>query len=130
MKVIEGENGDLLIESIEGIEESSEDFDAQIERYPEAVKNGTVEIEGFGSWLKKSFKKVSKIGKIASNFGLLPPGASFGLGMLNKLAGSSKTKKRVKFSAGATRDVYKAAYLKGYAKGLKQVELYARKARR
>jgi len=130
MRVIEGENGDLLIESIEGIEESSEDFNAQIERYPEAVKNGTVEIEGFGSFFKKAFRKVSKIGKLANKFGLLPPGAGFGLDMLNKLAGSSKTRKKVKFSAGATRDVYKAAYLKGYAKGLAKVELYARRARR
>jgi len=128
MKVTQDRNGELLIESIEGIE-GDEDFDIQIEGYLEAVSQDGYQIEGWGSFFKKAFRKVSKIGKVASKFGLLPPGSSFGLSMLNKLARSKKTRK-TKFSVGATRDVYKAAYLKGLRKGLIQVERYARRARR
>lgn len=125
MKAIQGENGDLLIESIDN------DDDVVINGLIQGIENEEpMQIEGFFSFIKKAVKKVSKIGKIANKFGLLPPGAGFGLDMLNKLAGSSKTRKKVKFSAGATRDVYKAAFLKGYAKGLRKVELYVRKSRR
>lgn len=125
MKAIQGENGDLLIESIDN------DDDVVINGLIQGIENEEpMQIEGFFSFIKKAVKKVSKIGKIANKFGLLPPGTGFGLDMLNKLAGSSKTRKKVKFSAGATRDVYKAAFLKGYAKGLRKVELYVRKSRR
>lgn len=125
MKAIQGENGDLLIESIDN------DDDVVINGLIQGIENEEpMQIEGFFSFIKKAVRKVSKIGKIANKFGLLPPGAGFGLDMLNKLAGSSKTRKKVKFSAGATRDVYKAAFLKGYAKGLRKVELYVRKSRR
>jgi len=133
MRITKNENGEFLIESIENIEgndrESNENFDQVIENYLESVRTGVYQIEGWGSFFKKAFKKVSKVGKLASKFGLMPPGTGFGLNMLNKLAGSSKTRK-TKFSVGATRDVYKAAYLKGLKKGLRQVELYARRARR
>ncbi len=128
MKIISDKNGDLLIESIEGFEKE-DDFNLQIEAYIQAVLNENVQIEGFGSFFKKAFRKVSKIGRIANKFGLLPPGTGFGLDMLDKLSKSPKTK-RTKLTLGATKDVYRAAYLKGLAKGLRQVELYARKARR
>jgi len=123
MKVIQGANGDLLIEST--------DDNQEVDSLIEGIEAGEdMQIEGFFSFVKKSFRKVSKIGKIANQFGLLPSGAGFGLDMLNKLAASPKTRKRVKFSAGVTRDVYRAAYLKGYGRGLAKVERYARAARR
>ena len=143
MKVVQDENGNFLIESIEGFEssESDEEFNTQIEGYIQAVKEAkeraesegvtfeAYQIEGWGSFFKKAFKKVSKITKFANKLGVLPPGTGFGLNMLNKLAGSKKGRK-TKFGVGSVKDVYKAAYLKGLKKGLRQVELYARRAGR
>jgi len=136
-------SNDVLIENFEGIQgvsiqgdevviESIEDYnDVNIEGLIQGIENeDDVNIEGFFSFIKKAVRKVASVGRIASKFGLMPPGASFGFSMLSKLASSSRTRRRVKFSAGATKNVYQVAYLKGYAKGLKQVERYARMKRR
>jgi len=122
--VIEGTE-DIVIESVET------DDDVVINGLIEGIEAGEdVQIEGFFSFIKKAVRKVAKVGKIANKFGLLPAGSGFGLDMLSKLASSPKTRHRVKFSAGATKNIYRVAFLKGYAKGLRQVELYARSKRR
>jgi hypothetical protein len=102
----------------------------EIDTLIEGIENDEpVVIEGFFSFIKKAVSKVSKVGKIANQFGLLPPGTGFGLNMLNKLASSPKTKNKVKFSPEATKNVYQVAFLKGYQKGLSQIEEYAKSKR-
>ena len=115
---------------IEGIENTPE-----LDNLIEGIEAGeiapdSVEIEGFFSFIKKAVRKVSSVAKIANKFGLLPPGSSFGISMLNKLASSPKTRHRVKFSPHSVKNIYQVAFLKGYSKGLRQVENYARSKRR
>jgi len=116
---------DIVIEAIEGLD------DVTIEGLIRGIESGEiVNIEGFFSFIKKAVRKVASVGKIANKFGLLPPGAGFGLNMLSKLASSPRTRNRVKFSAGATKNVYTVAYLKGYGAALLKIENITRRLRR
>ncbi len=115
---------------IEGIENTPE-----LDNLIEGLESGeisldSVEIEGFFSFIKKAVKKVSSVAKVANKFGLLPPGASFGIDVLNKLASSPKTRTRVKFTPRSAKNIYQVAFLRGYYKALKQIENYIRSKRR
>ena len=118
-------NEEVLIDGIASAD------DETLDNLIQGIENEEpIQIEGFFSFIKKAARKVASVGKIANKFGLLPPGAGFGLDVLNKLAASPKTRRRVKFTPAATANVYRVAYLKGYAKALRQVERYARSKRR
>ncbi len=87
------------------------------------VENGTDDIQGLLSLGKKVFNKAKKFTDIANQFGLLPPGTQFGLSTLESLTKlQNKTGKKVQLDVTAARDVYEAAYLKGYAAALNKMK--------
>lgn len=87
------------------------------------VENGTDDIQGLLSLGKKVFNKAKKFTDVANKFGLLPPGTQFGLSTLESLTKlQEKTGKKVQLDVTAARDVYEAAFLKGYTAALNKVK--------